>query len=70
MEKPKIICIRYTIYDSLMLSITSYTKVSIRIASFCSIILMFIGLLVEYILYINTCLLNGLLVIEGKRINF
>ncbi|MDR3151279.1 MAG: glycosyltransferase family 2 protein [Holosporaceae bacterium] len=101
----------YKLYDALMLSVTSYTKISIRIASFfgffiatidaiigfyyfvrkivswdsfplgmaplvmgfflfCSIILIFIGLLGEYILSINTRLLNRPLVIEEKRINF
>jgi hypothetical protein len=101
----------YKLYDALMLSVTNYTKVSIRIASFlgfsiaaidffigiyyfvrkviawnsfplgmaplvigvfffCSIILIFIGLLGEYILNINMRLLNRPIVIEEKRINF
>ncbi len=101
----------YTLYDAAMLSITSYTKVGLRLAtllgfitgfvSFCvamfyliykithwysfqagnapmligvfflgSIQLFFIGLLGEYILNINTRVINRPLVVEEKRLNF
>lgn len=101
----------YTLYDFAMLSITSYTKIGLRLATFFgfissgislivaiiyfilklvnwynfqagyapliigvfllgSIQLFFIGLLGEYILNINTRVINRPLVIEEKRINF
>ncbi len=101
----------YTLYDAAMLSITSYTKVGLRIAtffgissSFLSIIigfiylvlklinwygfdagmapvivgvfllgglqLFFIGIVGEYILNINTRVINRPLVVEEERINF
>ena len=100
-----------SLYDAAMLSITSYTKVGLRLATLlgfmCSGIsllvalvylilkiihwnsfqagyspmiigifvlgslqLFFIGLLGEYILNINTRVINRPLVVEGKRINF
>lgn len=100
-----------TLYDAAMLSITSYTKVGLRLATllgfFCSgislviaivyfvlklvhwnefqagytpimlgifvigsIQLFFIGLIGEYILNINTRVINRPLVVEEKRINF
>jgi len=101
----------YTLYDAAMLSITSYTKVGLRLATImgflCSVLslivavvyfvlklvnwygfdagqaplivglffigsveLFFIGLMGEYILNINTRVINRPLVVEEKRINF
>jgi len=101
----------YSLYDAAMLSVTSYTKVGLRIATFlgfmCSAIsivvaivyiimkllywnefsagtapltigvfliggvqLFFIGLIGEYILNINTRVINRPIVVEEKRINF
>jgi len=101
----------YTLYDAAMLSITSYTKVGLRlctIAGFiCALVdlivafvylvlklthwysfhagyapmiigmfligaiqLFFIGLMGEYILNINTRVINRPIVVEEKRINF
>ncbi len=101
----------YLLYDAAMLSITSYTKIGMRCATFVGIALagvgfliaiiylilkliywdrfvagtapiligvfifgalqlMFIGILGEYILSINTRIMNRPLVIEEKRINF
>lgn len=101
----------YSLYDFAMLSITSYTKIGLRLATFLgfvssgisliiaiiyfilklmnwnsfqagyapmiigvfllgSIQLFFIGLLGEYILNINTRVINRPLVIEERRINF
>lgn len=101
----------YTLYDAAMLSITSYTKVGLRVATlfgfvcsllslvvavvylilkltnwygfdagqaplivglffFMSIELLFIGLMGEYILNINTRALHRPLVVEEKRLNF
>lgn len=100
-----------TLYDAAMLSITSYTKVGLRLATFLgficsgvslgiaiiyfvlklmhwndfqagytpillgvfvigSIQLFFIGLIGEYILNINTRVINRPLVVEEKRLNF
>lgn len=100
-----------TLYDAAMISITSYTKVGLRIATFIGFIssgislliallylvlkliwwnrfsagsvpmligvfvigslqLFFIGLLGEYILNINTRVLNRPIVVEEERINF
>ncbi|MCR4558341.1 MAG: glycosyltransferase family 2 protein [Saccharofermentans sp.] len=101
----------YTLYDAAMLSITSYTKVALRLATFfglfCSFLsiiialvylilklvdwygfeagsapilvgvfllggiqLFFIGLTGEYILNINTRVINRPVVVEEERINF
>lgn len=101
----------YTLYDAAMLSFTSYTKIGLRLATFCgigvgivsfiigmvylvlklimwdnfpmgmapvligmcflgSVQLFFIGLLGEYVLNINTRVMNRPLVIEEERINF
>ena len=101
----------YSLYDAAMLSITSYTKVGLRLATLLgflssavsliiafvylvmkllnwnqfsagsapmvigvfvlgSLQLFFIGLLGEYILNINTRVINRPLVVEEKRINF
>ncbi len=101
----------YTLYDAAMLSITSYTKVGLRLATILGFVssgislligmiylifklihwedfqagyapmvigifvigslqLFFIGLLGEYILNINTRVINRPLVVEEKRINF
>lgn len=101
----------YSLYDGAMLSITSYTKVGLRLATFlgfgCSALsmcaavvylilkllnwdqfqagyapmtigvfllgsfqLFFIGLLGEYILNINTRLINRPVVVEERRLNF
>lgn len=101
----------YTLYDATMLSITSYTKVGLRLATFAGgfialasfivgivyliyklthwysfsaglaplvvgifflagIILLFLGLMGEYILNINSRVINRPLVVEEKRINF
>lgn len=101
----------YTLYDAAMLSITSYTKVGLRIATFfgigCSFVsfliglaylvfklifwntfdagmapvvvgvfllggiqLFFIGIIGEYILNINTRVINRPLVVEEERLNF
>ena len=101
----------YSLYDAAMLSITSYTKVGLRLATFggflCSAIsvlvgviylilkilnwssfqagiapliigmcfigsiqLLFIGLLGEYIMNINTRVMHRPLVVEEERINF
>ncbi len=101
----------YSLYDAAMLSITSYTKVGLRLATFGgflgaiisfiiaaiyfvlkliywdsmpagmtplilgvfglgSIQLFFIGLLSEYVMNINTRIMNRPLVIEEERINF
>lgn len=100
-----------TLYDAAMLSITSYTKVGLRIATFLgfgvsilsviigiiyfvmklifwerftagsapiligmfflgAVVLVFLGLMGEYILSINQRLMNRPLVIEEERINF
>ena len=101
----------YSLYDAAMLSITSYTKIGLRLATFlgfaCSAIsiiiaivytilklanwdsfqagtapltigvfliggiqLFFIGLIGEYILNINTRVINRPIVVEEKRLNF
>ncbi|MCR5102807.1 MAG: glycosyltransferase family 2 protein [Butyrivibrio sp.] len=101
----------YSLYDSAMLSITSYTKVGLRVVTFFGIIcalidvivaivylvmklvywdrfnagsapmligmfligaiqLMFTGLVGEYILNINTRVINRPIVVEEKRINW
>ena len=101
----------YTLYDAAMLSITSYTKVGLRLATILGFVssgvsllialvylilklvnwynfqagyapmiigvyvlgslqLFFIGLLGEYILYINSRVIKRPLVVEEKRINF
>ena len=101
----------YTLYDAAMLSFTSYTKIGLRLATFCgigvgivsflvgmvylilklimwdnfpmgmapvligmcflgSVQLFFIGLLGEYVLNINTRVMNRPLVIEEERVNF
>ena len=101
----------YTLYDAAMLSITSYTKIGLRLATllgfvsaglsmlvaliymilkFCnwnnfqagnapatigifvlgSLQLFFIGILGEYILNINTRVINRPVVVEEKRLNF
>ena len=101
----------YTLYDAAMLSITSYTKIGLRLATMLGFIssgismltaliylilklcnwhnfqpgnapstigvfllgslqLFFVGLLGEYILNINTRVINRPVVIEEKRINF
>lgn len=101
----------YTLYDATMLSITSYTKVGLRLATFAGafialasfvvgivyliyklthwysfsaglaplvvgifflagIILLFLGLMGEYILNINSRVINRPLVVEERRINF
>lgn len=101
----------YTLYDATMLSITSYTKIGLRIATLLgfaigflslfiavvflilkliwwdnfsagyapmmigifflgSIQLFFIGFLGEYVLNINTRIINRPVVVEEKRINF
>lgn len=101
----------YTLYDAAMLSFTSYTKIGLRLATFCgigvgfvsflvgmvylilklimwdnfpmgmapvligmcflgSVQLFFIGLLGEYVLNINTRVMNKPLVIEEERLNF
>lgn len=101
----------YSLYDAAMLSVTSYTKVGLRLATWLgfissalslliafvylvlklfnwygfqagnaplligvyvigSIQLLFIGLIGEYILNINTRVINRPLVVEEKRINF
>ena len=101
----------YTLYDAAMLSFTSYTKIGLRLATFCgvgvgivsflvgmvylilklilwdnfpmgmapvligmcflgSVQLFFIGLLGEYVLNINTRVMNRPLVIEEERLNF
>lgn len=101
----------YSLYDAAMLSITSYTKIGLRLATFlgfaCSAIsiiiaimytilklanwhsfqagtapltigvfliggiqLLFIGLIGEYILNINTRVIHRPIVVEEKRINF
>lgn len=101
----------YTLYDAAMLSITSYTKIGLRLATFmgcgvglCSIIvaiiylilklimwnqfqagmapiligmcflgavqLFFIGLIGEYVLNINSRVMNRPLVVEEERLNF
>lgn len=101
----------YSLYDAAMLSLTSYTKAGLRIATFSGLIvgavsvlvgftylilklmfwesfpmgmapvligmcflgavqLFFIGFLGEYILNINTRVMNRPLVIEEKRLNF
>ena len=100
----------YTLYDAAMLSFTSYTKISMRLAVFigmffafisfivgfvylimkliywdrfvagqaptiiiltmmCSMILVFLGVMGEYILTINQRVMNRPLVIEEERIN-
>ena len=100
----------YTLYDAAMLSFTSYTKISMRLAVFigmffafisfivgfvylimkliywdrfvagqaptiiiltmmCSMILIFLGVMGEYILTINQRVMNRPLVIEEERIN-
>ena len=101
----------YTLYDAAMLSFTSYTKIGLRLATFCgigvgfvsflvgmvylilklimwdnfpmgmapvligmcflgSVQLFFIGLLGEYVLNINTRVMNRPIVIEEERLNF
>lgn len=101
----------YTLYDAAMLSLTSYTKMGLRMATFLgfgvavistifasiylvlklvfwerfvagtapvligmfflgAIILMFLGLMGEYILSINERMMNRPLVIEEERLNF
>lgn len=101
----------YTLYDAAMLSITSYTKIGLRLATFmgcgvglCSILvaivylilklvmwnqfqagmapiligmcflgavqLFFIGLIGEYVLNINSRVMNRPLVVEEERLNF
>lgn len=101
----------YSLYDAAMLSVTSYTKIGLRLATFlgfgCSAVsfvvaivytvmkllnwnnfsagaapmtigvfliggvqLFFIGLIGEYILNINTRVINRPIVVEEKRINF
>ncbi len=101
----------YTLYDAAMLSITSYTKIGLRLATFAgcgvgfvsilvafiylimklcmwnsfqagmapiligmcllgSIQLFFIGLIGEYIMSINSRVLNRPLVVEEERLNF
>lgn len=101
----------YSLYDAAMLSITSYTKVGLRLATFLGFIssgvsmlvaltylvmklvnwhnfqagnapttigifvlgslqLFFIGILGEYILNINTRIINRPVVVEEKRLNF
>lgn len=101
----------YTLYDAMMLSFTSYTKIGLRIATFLgfvigslsflvalvffvlklirwnsfsagyvpiiimvcllgSIQLFFIGFLGEYVLNINTRIINRPVVVEERRINF
>ena len=101
----------YTLYDATMLSVTSYTKIGLRIATLLgfaigflslfiavvflilkliwwdnfsagytpmmigifflgSIQLFFIGFLGEYVLNINTRIINRPVVVEEKRINF
>ena len=101
----------YTLYDAAMLSFTSYTKIGLRLATFCgigvgfvsflvgmvylilklimwdnfpmgmapvligmcflgSVQLFFIGLLGEYVININTRVMNRPLVIEEERLNF
>ena len=101
----------YTLYDAAMLSITSYTKIGLRLATMLGFVssgismavaliylvmklinwnefqpgnapstigvfvlgslqLFFIGLLGEYILNINTRVINRPVVVEEKRINF
>lgn len=101
----------YTLYDAAMLSVTSYTKVGLRLATFLgfgvavlsviialiylvlkliywdrfiagnapiligmfflgAVILIFMGIMGEYILSINQRLMNRPLVIEEERINF
>ena len=101
----------YTLYDAAMLSFTSYTKIGLRLVTFCgvcvgiisflvgmvylilklimwdnfpmgmapvligmcflgSVQLFFIGLLGEYVLNINTRVMNRPLVIEEERLNF
>ncbi len=101
----------YTLYDAAMLSITSYTKVGLRLATFVGIIgaavsfiiavvygilklvwwddfnvgmaplvigvfilgsiqLLFLGVLGEYIMNINTRVMRKPLVVEEERINF
>ena len=101
----------YTLYDAAMLSFTSYTKIGLRLATFCgigvgiisflvgmvylilklimwdnfpmgmapvligmcflgSVQLFFIDLLGEYVLNINTRVMNRPLVIEEERLNF
>lgn len=101
----------YTLYDAAMLSITSYTKIGLRLATFmgcgvglCSIVvaiiylilklimwnqfqagmapiligmcflgavqLFFIGLIGEYVLNINSRVMNRPLVVEEERLNF
>jgi glycosyltransferase involved in cell wall biosynthesis len=101
----------YTLYDATMLSVTSYTKVGLRLATFMGFIigflsflvavfylvyklthwytfdagsapiiigifllgslqLFFIGFMGEYILNINTRVINRPLVVEEERINF
>lgn len=101
----------YTLYDAAMLSLTSYTKIGLRMATFIgcfaaavsivvaivylvmkliywhrfsagmaplvilvcifgSLILIFLGLMGEYILSINQRVMNRPLVIEEERINF
>lgn len=101
----------YTLYDAAMLSITSYTKIGLRLATFmgcgvglCSILvaivylilklvmwnqfqagmapiligmcflgavqLFFIGLIGEYVLNINSRIMNRPLVVEEERLNF
>lgn len=101
----------YTLYDATMLSVTSYTKVGLRLATFIgfgiglisfliavfylfyklthwytfdagnapiiigvfligAIQLFFIGLIGEYVLNINTRVINRPLVVEEERINF
>lgn len=101
----------YSLYDAAMLSITSYTKIGLRLASFAGFIvaalsavigivylilkliywdrfaaglapmligmfflgavqLMFIGFLGEYIMSINSRVMNRPLVVEERRINF
>lgn len=101
----------YSLYDAAMLSFTSYTKVSMRLAVFigvifsflnlligfvylvmklvywdtfaagqaptlivlslmCSVILVFLGFLGEYIAAINTRMMHRPLVVEEERINF
>ena len=101
----------YTLFDAAMLSLTSYTKIGLRLATFIgaftavvsaiialvylvmkivywdrfsagmaplvilvcvfsSLILIFLGLMGEYILTINQRVMNRPLVIEEERLNF
>ncbi len=100
-----------TLYDAAMLSVTSYTKIGLRVATFMgfgiaflsaiiaivylvlklifwdqfvagtapivvgmfflgAVVMIFLGIMGEYVLSINQRLMNRPLVIEGERINF